>query len=186
MPRQMALPLPSLPPGTRELRLSTNQEVYWDRVVVAVAEEGSQIQRRELGLAAARVEQPGFALRSTGPQRLPSYDWARRAPLWDTRFQTGHYTRFGDALELVSATDDAVAIFGPGEAVHLEFEAPKEQLAPGWTRVFILEIDGWCKDMDRFTKDGATVAPLPTAGRDPSVPERLHEEYNTRHVTSSG
>jgi hypothetical protein len=186
MPRQMALPLPSLPPGTRELRLSTNQEVYWDRVVVAVAEEGSQIQRRELGLAAARVEQPGFALRSTGPQRLPSYDWARRAPLWDTRFQTGHYTRFGDALELVSATDDAVAIFGPGEAVHLEFEAPAEELAPGWTRVFILEIDGWCKDMDRFTKDGATVAPLPTAGRDPSVPERLHEEYNTRYVTSSG
>jgi hypothetical protein len=182
----MALPLPPLPPGTRELRLSTNQEVYWDRVVVAVAEEGSQIQRRELRLTVARVEQPGFALRTTGPQRLPSYDWARRAPLWDTRFQTGRYTRFGNALELVAATDDAVAIFGPGEAVHLEFETPAEDLAPGWTRVFILEIDGWCKDMDRFTKDGATVAPLPSVGKDPSVPERLHEEYNTRFVTSAG
>ena len=186
MPRQMALPLPTLPPGTRELRLSTNQEVYWDRIVVAAAEEGSQIQRRELGLAVAQVEQPGFALRSTGPQRLPSYDWARRAPLWDTRFQTGHYTRFGNALELVAATDDAVAIFGPGEAVHLEFEAPAEEPAPGWTRVFVFEVDGWCKDMDRFTKDGATVGPLPSAGRDPSVPERLHGEYNTRFVSSSG
>jgi len=186
MPRQMALPLPPLPPGTRELRLSTNQEVYWDRVVVAVAEDDSQIQRRELRLTVAQVEQPGFALRTTGPQRLPSYDWARRAPLWDTRFQTGHYTRFGNALELVAATDDAVAIFGPGEAVHLEFEAPAEGPAPGWTRIFILEIDGWCKDMDRFTKDGATVGPLPSAGKEPSVPERLHEEYNTRYVTSSG
>jgi len=186
MPRQMALPLPPLPPGTRELRLSTNQEIYWDRMVVAVAEDDSKIQRRELRLTVAEVEQPGFALRNTGPQRLPSYDWARRTPLWDTRFQTGHYTRFGNALELVAATDDAVAIFGPGEAVHLEFEAPAEELAPGWTRVFIFEIDGWCKDMDRFTKDGATVAPMPSAGKDPSIPERLHEEYNTRYVTSSG
>jgi hypothetical protein len=98
----------------------------------------------------------------------------------------GHYTRFGNALELVAATDDAVAIFGPGEAVHLEYEAPPDAPAAGWTRVFILEIDGWCKDMDRFTKDGATVAPLPSAGKDPSVPERLHEEYNTRYVSSSG
>ena len=37
MPRQMSLPLPPLPPGTRELRLSTHQEIYLYRVVVAVA-----------------------------------------------------------------------------------------------------------------------------------------------------
>jgi hypothetical protein len=168
MPRQMALPLPQLPPGTRELRLSTNQEIYWDHVVVAVAEGASEIQRRELRLTVARVEQPGFAL------------------LWDTRFQTGHYTRFGNALELVAAIDDAVAIFGPGEAVHLEFEAPAAELRPGWTRVYVFEADGWCKDMDRFTKDGTTVAPLPSAGKDPSIPKRLHEEYNTRFVSSTG
>jgi Flp pilus assembly protein TadD len=186
MPRQMALPLPPLPPGTRELRLSTNQEIYWDRVVVASAEKAPEVRRRELRLAAARVDQPGFALRTTGPQRLPAYDWARRAPLWDTRFQVGYYTRFGEALELVTATDDAVAIFGPGEAVHLEFEAPPDDLRPGWTRVYVFESDGWCKDMDRFTKDGTTVAPLPSAGRDPSIPKRLHEKYNTRYVTSSG
>jgi tetratricopeptide (TPR) repeat protein len=186
MPRQMSLPLPALPPGTRELRLTTNQEVYLDRVVVAAAEKSPEVRRQELRLTAARVEQPGFALRTTGPQRLPAYDWARRAPLWDTRFQVGYYTRFGDALELVAATDDAVAIFGPGEAVHLEYETPPDDLRPGWSRVYVLEVDGWCKDMDRFTKDGATVAPLPSAGKDPSIPERLHEKYNTRYVTSSG
>jgi Tfp pilus assembly protein PilF len=186
MPRQMALPLPPLPPGTRELRLSTNQEVYWDRLVVAVAEADPNVVRRELRLTTARVEQPGFALRTTGDQRLPGYNWARRAPLWDTRFLIGHYTRFGEALELVAATDDAVAVFGPGEAVHLEFEAPTEAPRPGWTRVYVLEIDGWCKDMDRFTKDGHAVAPMPSAGKDPSIPERLHEEFNTRFVSSSG
>jgi hypothetical protein len=186
MPRQMSLPLPPLPPGTRELRLSTNQEIYWDRVVVAVAEDAPSVERRELPLTAARVEQPGFALRTTGPQRLPAYDWARRAPLWDTRFQIGRYTRFGDAMELVVSTDDAVAIFGPGEAVHLEFEAPAEEPRHGWTRVYVLEVDGWCKDMDRFTRDGSTVAPVPSAGRNPTVPERFHAKYNTRYVSSSG
>jgi Tfp pilus assembly protein PilF len=186
MPRQMALPLPALPSGTRELRLTTNQEIYWDRVLVAVAEENSEIQRWELRLSAARVEQPGFALRTTGPQRRPSYDWARRTPLWDTRFQTGYYTRFGEVLELVASTDDAVAIFGPGEAVHLEFEAPTDDPLPGWKRVYVFEADGWCKDMDRFTRDGHTVAPMPSAGKDVSVPERLHAKYNTRLVTSSG
>jgi hypothetical protein len=179
MPRQMALPLPTLPPGTRELRLSTNQEIYWDRLMVAVAGSAPEIVRRQLELTTARVEQPG------GAQRLPEYDWARRTPLWDTRFQVGHYTRFGDALELVSATDDAVAIFGPGEAVHLEFKAPPDP-APGWTRIYVLEVDGWCKDMDRFTKDGQTVAPMPSAGKDPAIPEKLHEKYNTRYVSSSG
>jgi tetratricopeptide (TPR) repeat protein len=186
MPRQMALPLPPLPPGTRELRLSTNQEIYWDRLVVAVAEAAPNVDRRELRLTTARVENPGFALRTTGDQRLPAYDWAKRTPLWDTRFQIGNYTRFGEALELVEAIDDAVAIFGPGEAVHLEFEAPADAPRPGWTRVYVLEVDGWCKDMDRFTKDGSTVAPLPFAGRDPEIPKRLHEEYNTRYVSSSG
>jgi len=154
--------------------------------VVAVAEDAPSVERRELRLSAARVEQPGFALRTTGPQHLPDYDWTRRAPLWDTRFQTGAYTRFGDAMELVAATDDAVAIFGPGEAVHLEFEAPAEEPRHGWTRVYVLEVDGWCKDMDRFTKDGSTVAPMPSAGGDPAVTERLHAKYNTRYVSSSG
>ena len=54
------------------------------------------------------------------------------------------------------------------------------------TRFYVLEIDGWCKDMDRFTKDGQTVAPMPSAGKDPAIPEKLHEEYNTRYVSSSG
>jgi hypothetical protein len=40
--------------------------------------------------------------------------------------------------------------------------------------------------MDRFTLDGNTVAPIPFAGRDPSIPRRLHAKFNTRYVTSNG
>ena len=35
MPRRMSLPLGVLPAGTRELRLRTTQEIYWDRLAVA-------------------------------------------------------------------------------------------------------------------------------------------------------
>ena len=186
MPRQMSVPLPGLPPGTRELRLATNQEIYWDRLLVAAAEEAPEVVRRRLPLVAARVERPGFARRTTGPQRLPHYDWAHRAPLWDTRFQVGFYTATGDALELVAAADDAVAIFGPGEAVHLEFEAPADEPSPGWTRVYVVETEGWCKDMDFFTRDGRTIEPLPARDTDTAARDRLHARYNTRWVTSPG
>ena len=72
------------------------------------------------------------------------------------------------------------AIFGPGEGLHLKFEAPIEAPLPGWTRVFVLEIEGWCKDMDLYTKDGATLEPLPAAGRASSTTAMLQRTHNDR------
>ena len=82
MPRRMSLPLDGLPLGVTRLRLRTNQEIYWDRIAVAYAETPPELQRRSLPLRAARVDSTGFALRTTGDQRLPHYDYGRRLPLW--------------------------------------------------------------------------------------------------------
>ena len=57
-----------------------------------------------------------------------------RAPLADTRHPRGWYTEFGRVEALVAAEDDAVAIFGPGEAVDVDFEAPTTSAPAGWTR----------------------------------------------------
>jgi hypothetical protein len=112
----------------------------------------------------------------------PHYDYARRKPFWDARHQEGLYARFGDVRELVAETDDAVAVFGPGEEVHLEFEAPAAPPPEGWSRREVLELAGWCKDMDLYTKDGETVGPLPL--RDGSeggaARDALHARYLTR------
>jgi Flp pilus assembly protein TadD len=180
MPRQISVPLPRLPAGTTALRLRSNMEVYWDRVKVVGVEVTEEIVRGELKLAVARVENVGFALRTTGSQRLPDYDHDRRVPLWDTRVQPGFYTAFGDALELLSAADDASAIIGPGEGIHLEFVAPAAALPPGWSRIYVLETEGWCKDMDLYTKDGATLEPIPAAGRASSATAMLRSMHNTR------
>ena len=64
---------------------------------------------------------------------------------------------------LVANTDDALAIIGPGEEIHLEFAALDGPPPTGWTRRLVLESNGWCKDMDLFTHEGETVGPMPVS-----------------------
>ncbi len=180
MPRRMSVALADLPTGTDRLRLTTNQEIYWDRIAVAFAEPLPEAQRHELAMAAADVRRSGFPHRTTGSQRQPHYDYDRRSPFWDARHQAGLYTEFGPSMELLANTDGATAIIGPGEEVHLEFDATTLPPVPsGWTRRFVLEARGWCKDMDLYTRDGATVAPLP--GTRDQAAQALHDRYNTRY-----
>lgn len=181
MPRQMALPLPPLPAGTTALRLRTSQEIYWDRIAIVYAEPLRDARRQVLPLSAARLDADGFATRTTGPQRVPHYDDGARLPLADTRHPRGWYTEFGRIDPLVADEDHAVAIFGPGEAVVLDFEATAASLPDGWTRRVVLQLRGWCKDMDLYTLDGETIEPLP--GRNTAARARLHPLFNTRYAS---
>lgn len=187
MPRQMsiAVPIDRLPRGADRLRLRTDQEIYWDRLALAWAEPCPGATRHVLKFNSAMLADVGFPLRTTGPQRRPHYDYDHRLPLWDTRAQAGWYTAFGHVEELLAATDDACAIFGPGEEVQLAFPAPAAPVPSGWRRQFVLELTGWCKDRDLYTKDGDTLAPLPA--RPAATPESLRHrdalqaQYNTRY-----
>ena len=180
MPRRMSVPLDGLPDGAREIRLRTNQEIYWDRLAVVYAEPIPEVRRQVLPLGSARLAKTGFALRSTGPQHRPNYDYQRRSPFWDTRYMAGFYTRLGNVMELVASHDDAVAVFGAGEEIHLAFAAPTAPLLKGWRRYFVLETNGWTKDMDLYTQHGETVGPLPTTGQPQGPRDALHARYNTR------
>lgn len=179
MPRRMTLPLPSLPAATTALRISTTQEIYWDRVAVAYAAPAANAVAHALPMAAATLRPSGFARRTTGPQRTPFYDYDHRAPLWDTRHPRGWYTRFGDVAPLLAAGDDATVVLGPGEEVLVEFAAPAAPPPAGWTRRYVLKARGWCKDMDLYTQDGETVAPLP--GQASPARDALHARFNTRY-----
>ena len=183
MPRTMALPLPKLPPGTDALRLTSNMEIYWDRLRVVWEEPLENVVTATLDPVTARVARTGFAKRNTGPQRLPYYDYAKRSPYWDAKAPQGLYTSFGDARELVRDADGALAIISSGEEVHLEFDAPPEA-PPGHRRFFRIVFHGWAKDMDLYTLDGDTLDPMPVPdGADPSMlarRDRLHARYNVR------
>jgi hypothetical protein len=179
MPRQMALPLPKLPTGTTALRLVGNLEIYWDRIFIAHAEALTTVTH-ELPLSEALVAESGFALRSNGPQKQPHYDYERRSPLWDTRHLSGWYTELGGATELVGRSDGARAIYGPGEELQLYFDDTAPPLAAGWQRHYVLQFEGWAKDMDLYTGSGGTVEPLPGVERRDAAAEALHQRYNTR------
>ncbi|MDZ7749285.1 MAG: FG-GAP-like repeat-containing protein [Halofilum sp. (in: g-proteobacteria)] len=179
MPRRSAVPLDGLPEGTRELRLRTNQEIYFDRVAVVYAQEPPSLERTRVAPEVAQVRRVGFARRTTGEQRQPRYDYGNRQPFWDTRHAAGHYTEFGPATALLAEDDDAVAIIGPGEEVHFEFPAVAGSVNPG-TRRFVLRAHGWAKDMDLYTRDGETVAPLPGGNGSNDARAMLHQRYNTR------
>jgi tetratricopeptide (TPR) repeat protein len=183
MPRQMSVPLPSLPGGVRQIRISTNQEIYWDRLAVVFAETCQDVEGHELTLESAKLEQIGFPQRIHRAQRLPDYDYEKRKPYWDTHFLEGYYTRLGGVEELVKSKDNAVVIFAAGEGVHLEFRELSTPPMAGWTRVFVLETDGWCKDMDLYTNTGETVEPVPYTGKRSARVNRLHKLYNTRYLS---
>ncbi|MCA9294866.1 MAG: VCBS repeat-containing protein, partial [Phycisphaerales bacterium] len=147
MTRQMSVPLDGLSdlPPVLGLRLRTNQEIYVDRVGVMTATPGpAGVRVHECALRAASLRQTGFAERIAQPQRRPDYDYARRAPFWNTRYQTGRYTSIGACTPLVENADNALAIFGPGEEIHLEFDADLPACGETSTRFFVLETVGWC------------------------------------------
>ena len=185
MPREMSVPLRDLPPGCRELRISTNQEIYWDQLSVIAAEDCPKAFVQRLKLEQATLGDCGFPRWTFGPQRVPKFEWTMRTPLWDTRHQAGAYTRFGPVERLVEQTDDALAIFGPGEEIDVQFRAPPAELVDQWSRRFVLKTTGWCKDMDLYTKDGDTVGPLPiqyeNAPEAKTRRDMLHRQFNTRY-----
>ena len=182
MPREMSLPLGELPKGTNALRLSWNRELYWDRIRIVFAEPPPPAMRtKTLSPSVARVAKTGFAKRTTLEQRRPHYDYASRVPFWDTEYATGFYTRLGEITELIVDSDDALAIVGPGEELHMEF-VDSRPLQPELRRWYVLESRGWAKDKDLYTYQGDTVGPLPRANPDADEARRdaLHEKYNNR------
>ena len=184
MPRTMVLPLGKLPSDTNALRLSTNLEVYWDRLRIVYEETPPDVHREVSSPVHARLTKTGFPLRTTADQRRPDYNYEIRQAFWDARYLDGEYTRLGPVDELLADSDDAIVIMGSGEEVHIEFQAPPDAPPAGWTRRLILEARGWAKDMDMYTRDGGQVGPLPRSGSsgpdDEKRRARLHDLYNTR------
>jgi hypothetical protein len=185
------------------MRIRTNMEIYWDQAFVAGAGGAGAAGTTSittLDPAAADLHYRGFSRMFRkggryGPQWFAYDDVSRESP-WEPI--TGAYTRYGDVLPLVSASDDRYVIFAPGDEITLVFDAGSvPALRLGWTRDFLLYTDAWLKDADRNTAQGGTVAPLPFHGMSrypygpneayPGDPEhrRYLEAYNTRRVEHS-
>ena len=182
--------------GPRRLRLSTNLEIFWDRIGWAVGRPDVRVEPRRLPTLAADLRFRGYSEVSQsapGSPERPRYALAGTAQRW--RDLEGYHTRFGDVRELLAGVDDRYVIMNAGDEIALRIgEAPP--VAAGHVRDFILVGDGWVKDGDFNTTFSRTVLPLPThaSGRYTTPPRALEDDpvyqrhradfetYHTRYV----
>ena len=193
-PKTIAVPVKFLSAG-RKVRIVTNLCVYWDEIFLSDADAGPETVLTELRAASADLHFRGFSEAKIDPKRQQpdTYFYGKVGPTSFWNPTPGLYTRYGDVRELLESVDDRMVLLGSGDEVSLRFaEAGLPPLKPGWTRDFLLKVDGWAKDRDPNTAFSTTVEPLPFHGMSvypypagehfPSdaAHEKWRREYNTR------
>lgn len=183
--------------GRQRIRLTTNLEIYWDRIAWASGQPDEGIRTTRLDASTAELRYRGYS-HVVEPDRthpeVPVYDSLMSSvQIW--RDLEGYYTRFGDVRELLEEIDDRYVIMNAGDELVFRFD----EVAPppeGWTRDYVLIGDGWVKDGDYNTTYSETVRPLPAhdlpeysraiTPLEEDVVYRRHPEdwlkYHTRYV----
>ena len=208
-PRTMTADLTGkLPPGTRKIRITTNLQVYWDSILINRAEQVAQPSRRHAGanvrltnipLVHADLEFHGYPLKIEGnPAGNVQYVYEKTSATGPYTRPAGTYTRYGDVMPLLTATDDKLAVFGSGDEIQLDFDPSHlPELPTGWVRDYFFAANGYEKDMDFYAAEGNYVAPLPflSMGEYPYTPKKSFPlddahlnyllEYNTRHMSGA-
>ena len=204
-PRTMTADLSGkLPLGTNKIRITTNLQVYWDSILIDRTAQASrnQVQSPRLTpvpLTRADLRFHGYPLKIEGtPPGNVQYIYEKVSATGPYTRPAGTYTRYGDVLPLLTATDDKLAVFGSGDEVSLDFDPSKLPTLPqGWVRDYFFAANGYEKDMDFYAAEGNYVAPLPflTMGDYPYAPKKsfplddVHVnyllEYNTRHMSGN-
>ncbi len=185
---------------SREVRITTNARIYWDKIQVADLPENridSAIETTGLNPLRADLRWRGYSAELKPDGREPLiYDYNRVSADAGWKQIPGRYTREGDVRELLARTDDMFVVSRPGDEMIIEFDANALPALPkDWTRTFLLYVDGFSKEMDINSATPDLVAPLPfhkmkrypytSPEKYPDTPAHLDylERYNTRVVS---
>ena len=198
-PKTIAVDLTGLlPAGWRRLRIVTSLCVYWDEIYLAPDPGPPTVHRTEIPLERADLHFRGFSKVVIHPERKQP----ERFVYAETRASTGAievwnptpglYTRYGPVGELLRTLDDRFVVMGSGDEVRMVFDPSALPPVPdGWSRDFLLFVDGWAKDGDANTAYSQTVEPLPYHGM-PQYPyeppdaypdDPLHTLYREHYLT---
>ena len=114
-----------LPVGARKIRITTNLQIYWDRVRVDNGPEvASDVRQTDVPLAMAHLAFRGYPKQIEGatPGEL-TYDYNQISATGPFLWARGMYTRYGDVTPLLKSIDNRYVIFGTGEEIDAEFSA---------------------------------------------------------------
>jgi hypothetical protein len=176
-----------LPPGTKKIRITTNLQIYWDSILIDrtaqdVAPPSRRLSEAEgempsgppagrqrytsltpVPLVRADLQFHGYPLKIEGtPPGNVQYIYEKTSATGPYTRPAGTYTRYGDVLSLLTATDDQSVVFGSGDEVSLDFDPSQlPALRQGWVRDYFFAANGYEKDMDFYAAEGNFVAPLP-------------------------
>jgi len=162
-----------------------------------LARIGNEVLLSSVPLIHADLEPHGYPLKIEGtPPGNVNYIYEKVSATGPYTRPAGSYTRYGDVLSLLTATDDKLAVFGSGDEVRLDFDPSHLPALPaGWVRDYFFAANGYEKDMDFYAAEGNYVAPLPflSMGEYPYTPKKSFPlddahvnyliEYNTRHMS---
>jgi len=187
-------------PGDRRIRISSNMELYWDRIFMAPILRDVELTVQEVPVKSANLHFFGYPREYSPDGRRPNlfdYDNVDRAVPW--KLMEGNYTRYGEVAELLTEADDCYVVMARGEELTLRFSADAFGPVPsGCRRSFIFKTDSFCKDMDLYSAYPDTVEPLPFHSMS-NYPYQANEKYpddeerqeyrrrfNTRRVCGPG
>jgi Tfp pilus assembly protein PilF len=152
---------------SREVRIVTNLCVYWDEIFLSESSAAPAVREHAIPADTAEVRFRGFSETKIDPQRTQpdQFFYGNASPVSYWNPTPGLYTRYGDVRNLLEAVDDRYVIMGSGDEIRVQFDARGLRPVPaGWTRDFVLKVDGWAKDRDANTAYSQTVGPLPFHG----------------------
>lgn len=149
---------------SREVRIVTNLCVYWDEIFLTNDSSAPRVHLTRINADNANVHFRGFSRPVIDPTRQQPerflYNQVRPISNWNPT--PGFYTRYGDVRPLVQSADDRMVIMGSGDELKLEYPAANLPVLPkGWSRDYLLLVDGWAKDADANTAHSQSVLPLP-------------------------
>ena len=147
---------------SREVRIITNMKIYWDQILVESGNPRDDYRIHRLLPANADLHFKGNPSPWSPDGKLPRlYDYDHvYFPDW--KVHTGAYTGYGDVLELLEKKDDFYVITRSGDEIEVLFDLDTlPELPAGWTRDFLVYVDGFGKDMDPNSGGPQFLGPLP-------------------------
>ena len=181
--------------ASREVRIVTNLCLYVDEAMLLPRAAAPAHRLTPVDASSADLRYRGFSTPTIHPERLQPerFSYGQLMPLSMWNPTPGMYTRLGDVTPLLSRIDDRLVIMGSGDEVRLRFPVTALPALPtGWTRDYLLLVDGWAKDADANTAFSQSVEPLPFHGMsaypyppsehfpDDATHRQWRETYNTR------
>lgn len=183
-PKTIVVPVEFLS-ASRKIRIVTDLCIYWDEIFLSEGASDADVSPKPIPLVSADLHFRGFSEARIDPRRKQPdtffYGRVSSTSFWNPT--PGLYTRFGKVDELLRNVDDELLIMGSGDEATLRFD-PQALDAPraGWTRDFLLKVDGWAKDHDPNTAFSASVQPLPFHGMSQyPYPAKEHYPRDAKH-----